>query len=129
MFIPDGRITPDGLSKILNEINCTAWITTREEFSPIKGQESYILPSLEEMISQDEDDARQYAYDETWEQAKDDIVCIIHTSGTTGTKHQIDALFTKISFTYTCVRSSKANLPSERMDVCFGLDARYIAVS
>lgn len=85
MFIPDGRITTDGLRSILREVNCTAWITTVEEFSPAEGLKSYYIPSLDDLISQENGDVRQYPYEKGWEQAKDDIVCIIHTSGTTGT--------------------------------------------
>jgi long-subunit acyl-CoA synthetase (AMP-forming) len=89
MFIPDGRITQEGLSEILMEIKCTAWISSQQRRISGEGQDFYLLPSLEELLSQDDDEFKQYPYNETWDQAKDDTVCIIHTSGTTGTSHQI----------------------------------------
>jgi long-subunit acyl-CoA synthetase (AMP-forming) len=46
-----------------------------------------VFPSLDDMLG--DDFVPAYAYNETWEQAKDDIVCIIHTSGTTGMPCQI----------------------------------------
>ncbi|KAJ5620269.1 NRPS-like enzyme [Penicillium lagena] len=82
LFIPDGRITPSGLAKVLAEIRCTAWIATQDKPSTVEGQKCYVFPSLDDMLGGDF--APPYAYNETWEQAKDDIVCIIHTSGTTG---------------------------------------------
>jgi long-subunit acyl-CoA synthetase (AMP-forming) len=70
------------------EIKCTAWISSQEKHSSVERQECYLIPSLQELLSQDDDEFTQYPYDETWDQAKDDTVCIIHTSGTTGTSHQ-----------------------------------------
>jgi long-subunit acyl-CoA synthetase (AMP-forming) len=84
MFIPDGRITQEGLSDILKEIKCSAWVSAQEQPSYVEGQEPYLFPSLQDMLTQDGDEIFWYPYHEIWEQAKDDTVCIIHTSGTTG---------------------------------------------
>lgn len=70
------------------EIKCTAWISSQEKRSSVEGQECYLLPSLQELLSQDDNEFTQYPYDETWDQGKDDTVCIIHTSGTTGMSRQ-----------------------------------------
>lgn len=83
LFIPDGRVTAEGLNKILAEIQCVAWISTNEKASTISGQKSLFLPSLEYLLG-DGHAVAEYPYNETWDTAKDEISCIIHTSGTTG---------------------------------------------
>jgi len=77
-------MTPDGLACILNEVECSAWISTRDQFSEVPGQKSFVFPSLEDILAEGPNSCLPYPYNETWEQAKDEIVCIIHTSGTTG---------------------------------------------
>jgi acyl-coenzyme A synthetase/AMP-(fatty) acid ligase len=112
-------MTSDGMSNILEEIQCSAWVSTREQPRPVEGQASYVLPSLEDLLVMD-DKATPYPYDESWEQAKDDIACIIHTSGTTGT---VVAVTEPVS-TYNAMKSSDfwhQDFPSQstfEMDSC-----------
>lgn len=77
-------MTPEGLASILGVIQCTALICARETPSTSPGQQALVFPSLEEIIAPDYGNFAPYPYNETWEQAKDEITCIIHTSGTTG---------------------------------------------
>lgn len=70
--------------EILDEIHCDIWIYTNGQESLPKRKTNLKIPSLENILEQNDDDAIQYSYNESWEQAKDEIVCIIHTSGTTG---------------------------------------------
>ncbi|KAH8812304.1 hypothetical protein F5884DRAFT_750614 [Xylogone sp. PMI_703] len=84
LFIPDGRLTTEGLSDILKEINCNAWICTQELPSQVPGIDSLEFPSLEELLKEDTQIISPYPYTNTWDEAKNEIVCIIHTSGTTG---------------------------------------------
>ncbi|KAJ5995378.1 NRPS-like enzyme [Penicillium waksmanii] len=84
VFIPDGRITPDGMLKILDEIKCKIWVSPDDQGAFPKGQTSLKIPSLEDILEQPNSGDIQYTYDESWEQEKNEIVCIIHTSGTTG---------------------------------------------
>lgn len=77
-------MTPDGLANILKEIECCAWISTQGQFNEVQGYKTLVFPSLEDILAEERDPSLPYPYNETWEQAKDEIVCIIHTSGTTG---------------------------------------------
>lgn len=70
--------------KILDEIKCEIWVSPDGQGASPKGQTSLRIPSLEDILEMPNDGDIQYAYDESWEQAKNEIVCIIHTSGTTG---------------------------------------------
>lgn len=45
-----------------------------------------LVPELDYFLRSD--DTPPYPYEESWEQSRDDIVCIIHTSGTTGMLQQ-----------------------------------------
>lgn len=83
IFIPDGRLTPDGLSAMLTEIGCDIWVSPQDHPCPVKGMHSLIFPPLGNFLEQSSSTS-SYPYSETWEQAKDEIMYIIHTSGTTG---------------------------------------------
>ncbi|KAF4632187.1 hypothetical protein G7Y89_g5944 [Cudoniella acicularis] len=61
-FIPDGRITSDGLAKILKEIRCTAWISAHDRPSTVPGQQSLVFPSLEDILSEDGDPITPYSW-------------------------------------------------------------------
>ncbi len=78
-------MTSEGLASILKEVECCAWISTQDQFSEVPGHKSLVFPFLEDILAKEPNSSLPYPYDKTWEQAKDDIVCIIHTSGTTGT--------------------------------------------
>jgi long-subunit acyl-CoA synthetase (AMP-forming) len=77
-------MTPEGLASILGMIQCTTLICAQETPSTSPGQQALVFPSLEEIIVPDYENFATYPYNETWEHAKDEISCIIHTSGTTG---------------------------------------------
>jgi long-subunit acyl-CoA synthetase (AMP-forming) len=80
------------MTNILNEIQCNAWITTQDRVDNSQGildttgnLKVLVIPSLEYFVRDESNPTPSYPYEKTWEQAKDDVVCIIHTSGTTGT--------------------------------------------
>jgi acyl-coenzyme A synthetase/AMP-(fatty) acid ligase len=95
------------LTKILEEIQCSAWLSPKEMPSSVEGQRCYLLPTLDDLLRNDK--TYLYPYERTWEQAKDEIVSIIHTSGTTGEPF---ACFKNGILLTTRVRRSEANLPS-----------------
>lgn len=68
---------------MLEEIGCNAWVFAQDYSCPVKGMQSVIFPNLEDFLEQSSPTA-SYPYSKTWEQAKDEIIYIIHTSGTTG---------------------------------------------
>lgn len=82
--MPDGRITQDGMLKILDEIKCDIWASPDGQNNLPKDRTHLVIPSLDDILEQCEDDYVKYPYNEAWEQGKNEVVCIIHTSGTTG---------------------------------------------
>lgn len=73
------------MQKILDEIKCEVWATPDDDkYIPLQGLVHLKIPSLENLLEQDDEGYIEYPYSEYWEQAKNEIVCIIHTSGTTG---------------------------------------------
>lgn len=70
--------------KIIDEIECKFWVSPDDQCIAPKGQISVKIPSLEDILEQPEGGDVQYTYEESWDQAKNETVCIIHTSGTTG---------------------------------------------
>lgn len=91
LFIPDGRIAQDGLATILEEIQCTAWLYAGEKLSTVEKQQCFLVPGLDDFLRGDY--IPPYHYQESWEQSRDDIVCIVHTSGTTGTIQRYSGVF------------------------------------
>lgn len=107
--------------KILDEIKCEIWVSPDDQGVPPKGQTTLKIPSLEDILEQTNSCDIQYNYNESWEQAKNETVCIIHTSGTTG-KHKIKNRKEKRStcqLTYLQTRYPKAHLPSQWLHVGF----------
>lgn len=90
ILIPDGRVGGDGTLALLENTECNVWITTEENRSTAEGLQAQrpgmriiIIPTLNYFLQASASPA--YPYSKTWTDAKDDIVWIIHTSGTTGT--------------------------------------------
>jgi hypothetical protein len=119
-FIPDGRLTPEGLAKIFEEIQCGARICTRDQPSTVPGQQTVVFPSLEEIFTEDSNFTLTFPYNESWEHSKDEIVTIIHTSGTIGESskfHQLELECLDTRLLTINVRTPKANLPSQRVHI------------
>jgi hypothetical protein len=120
LFTPDGRLTPEGLVKILEEMQRSAWICTRDRPSTVPRQQTVVFPSLEEIFTEDGNSTLAYPYNESWEHSKDEIVTIIHTSGTIGESskfHQLELECLDTGLLTISVRTSKANLPLQRVHI------------
>jgi hypothetical protein len=89
LFIPDGRVTKDGFKSLIEQTNCTAWVYAGDEAGGLAkeigvGLQLCEMPALEWCL--DSDGGKGYEYTKSFEEAKWDVVLIIHTSGTTGKK-------------------------------------------
>jgi long-subunit acyl-CoA synthetase (AMP-forming) len=67
--------------------DCKAWLSTEDsKDGPLTKEIAYLpkfaLPTLEWMLNSGTQ--VRYPYDKTFAEAKDDVIVIIHTSGTTG---------------------------------------------
>ncbi|KAK1473437.1 hypothetical protein CABS01_04099 [Colletotrichum abscissum] len=88
LLVPDGRFMKDGLDALLESSNCKIWLYSEGgAFSPepelaASGIHVEQFQSLEWCLSAQ--GTEPYAYEKTYEQAKDDEILIIHTGGTTG---------------------------------------------
>lgn len=87
LFIPDRRVTKDGLQSLIEATRCTAWVYAGDEAASLAkevgaGLKLCTLPSLEWCL--DSKGHKDYPYNKTFEEAKFDVILIIHTSGTTG---------------------------------------------
>lgn len=87
LLIPDGRVTDVGLAKLVEETECKAWIyadgetnCTPKTLDP--SLKRLALPSIEWCL--DAQNHKPYPYGKSWDEGKDDLIVIIHTSGTTG---------------------------------------------
>lgn len=89
MLVCDGRITGEGLKGLLKTTECKFWLSADDRWTlktagihdGLVAEQSF--PSLEWCLA-DLADVPDYPYNKTWEEAKDDEITIIHTSGTTG---------------------------------------------
>ncbi|KAK6221183.1 hypothetical protein QIS74_04912 [Colletotrichum tabaci] len=87
-LVPDGRFMKDGLDALLESSNCKIWLYDEGgAFSPGPELEASGI-DVEQFQSLDwcltAQGTEPYAYDKTYEEAKDDEILIIHTGGTTG---------------------------------------------
>lgn len=86
LFIPDGRVTKDGMKKLIDETKCTAWIHAEEDNDSVQelgiNIRTCALPSVEWCL--DSPNHKTYPYTKTFDEAKFDEIIIVHTSGTTG---------------------------------------------
>lgn len=73
-------------------MHCLDFYSGSSQRSP--GTKFTRLPSLEDILAEDGNSTVPYLYNESWEQAKDEIVCIIHTSGTAGRMQMFHAVRT-----------------------------------
>lgn len=87
--MPDGRLAKDGLGKLLETTGCKAWLYSEDQDKvqaelelDKTGVKLQQFPSLEWCL--DVEGIPHYPYTKTYEEAKYDDICIIHTSGTTG---------------------------------------------
>ncbi|KAL2009196.1 hypothetical protein VTN00DRAFT_7390 [Thermoascus crustaceus] len=89
LLIPDGRVTVEGTLSLLDQTQCNLLITADEQIEKAKELvavrpelEIITIPSLEHFM--DNESTPHYPYTKTWDETKDEIAYIIHTSGTTG---------------------------------------------
>lgn len=88
LLVCDGRITGQGLKNLLTATQAKAWLFADDRWTLEVASvhdfktEQKAFPSLKWCL--DADEAPHYAYNKTWEEAKDEEILIIHTSGTTG---------------------------------------------
>jgi hypothetical protein len=87
LFIPDGRVTKDGFKSLIEQTKCTAWVYAGDEARGLAkeigvGLQLCEMPALEWCL--DSEGGKEYEYTKSFEEAKWDVVLIIHTSGTTG---------------------------------------------
>jgi len=87
MLVPDGRLTDEGLTNLLELTKCGTWIYAEDDKTGApkslpSGIKCLALPSLEWCLDATNQD--RYPYNKTWDEGKHDVVFIIHTSGTTG---------------------------------------------
>ncbi|KAM7185984.1 acetyl-CoA synthetase-like protein [Naviculisporaceae sp. PSN 640] len=80
----------DGAMAVLNAANCNFWAQPSEEplsFLVEKCLEKRAMsvlnvPTVDELL--DAADVKHFPYNKTWEEAENDIYCVLHTSGSTG---------------------------------------------
>ncbi|KAM0814309.1 hypothetical protein AB5N19_00099 [Seiridium cardinale] len=88
LLVPDGRLMNDGLGQLLRSVECVTWLySAGGAFSPeseleASGVRLQQFPSLEWCLAAG--GTKQYPYEKTYEEAKNDEILIIHTGGTTG---------------------------------------------
>jgi acyl-coenzyme A synthetase/AMP-(fatty) acid ligase len=89
LLVPDGRLTKQGIHALIDATDCSAWLHAEEDDSGPRdfeirerGVKTLALPSLEWCL--DAQGTKSYPYLETFENGKDRVIAIIHTSGTTG---------------------------------------------
>jgi hypothetical protein len=89
LLITDGRVTIQGTTDLLAQTQCDVWITTHDGSERgndlVKERMTLrvlIIPSVEYFL--EDEKTAHYPYAKTWDEAKSDVIYIIHTSGTTG---------------------------------------------
>ncbi|KAI2717518.1 hypothetical protein CBS147332_4398 [Penicillium roqueforti] len=89
-FLPSTRNSDEAYVHLLSAINCTKFFfgeERQERVLEIQGLvpklDIFQAPTLNTILS-DESGLRHYPYTKSYADAEDDIVCIIHSSGTTG---------------------------------------------
>lgn len=93
--MPDGRLAKDALGSLLASTTCHAWLYSKDQVEvqaelglEETGVKLVPFPSLEWCLDVEEG-IPPYPYTKTYEEAKYDDICIIHTSGTTGSPKPI----------------------------------------
>ncbi len=85
---PPGSLSGEGRLRLLKQTSCNTWICSLDRLFELgylpnerPGMKIVTMPSLEYFL---DGDSKHYPYTKTYDEAKDDPVWIIHTSGTTG---------------------------------------------
>lgn len=118
-MVCDGRITGEGLKSLLTATQAKAWLFADDRWTlkaasvhdAMTREESF--PSLKWCL--DADGALDYPYNKTWEEAKDDEILIIHTSGTTG--EILESHIPVMVLTEAMIRISKGHMVHQRLPV------------
>jgi acyl-coenzyme A synthetase/AMP-(fatty) acid ligase len=89
LLVLDGRVTKDGLRSLTTATACKTWIYAEDDaggplLGPADGLQTLALPSLGWILNSDEQGQKRYPYDKTFADAAFEVICVIHTSGTTG---------------------------------------------
>ncbi|KAF2016134.1 acetyl-CoA synthetase-like protein [Aaosphaeria arxii CBS 175.79] len=87
LFIPDGRVTSEGLDSLVRSAECSIWLHAegskyRAGLGENTGLRFLNVPTIAWML--DSEEYKPYPYLKTFEEARFDQVLVIHTSGTTG---------------------------------------------
>jgi acyl-coenzyme A synthetase/AMP-(fatty) acid ligase len=80
----------EGALAVLSAANCSVWVKPQEqpmlplvnEFLQQKSMKVLEMPGVDELL--DVELTEPFLYDKTFERARDDPFCLLHTSGTTG---------------------------------------------
>lgn len=82
IFLPSPRNSPEFHTHLINKICCDKFVSSQ----PLGGWASSCTviepPALDELL--DPAGAVRYPYNKTWEQAKNDEIIVVHSSGSTG---------------------------------------------
>lgn len=88
MFYPSLRNSKVAFEVLLGQLQCKIVLTTSPEPAPVAlvsqcdiSQKLHV-PSLQDLFNVQ--DVTEYPYTKTYEEAKNDPVCVLHTSGSTG---------------------------------------------
>lgn len=94
LLLPSPRNALPNTSLLLEATNCTVVLYSgncKEQANQLKslitGLQVVEIPDMEEMINTP---CKPYLYNKTWQQAKDDVALVVHTSGSTGAPKPIN---------------------------------------
>ncbi|KAJ5670286.1 acetyl-CoA synthetase-like protein [Penicillium maclennaniae] len=89
-FLPSTRNSDEAQLHLLKVSECSKFFFSEERSSRVfeiqglcSGLEIFQMPSLQKML-EDETGLRHYPFTRSYQDAEDDVACIIHSSGTTG---------------------------------------------
>jgi long-subunit acyl-CoA synthetase (AMP-forming) len=87
--IPDGRLTGEARLSLLSQTDCWHWIGPEDQIqrahdlnSQRSGIKFHTMPPVEHWLA--DDSTENYPFNIPFDKVKDDLVLVIHTSGTTG---------------------------------------------
>lgn len=102
LLLPSPRNALVNTSSLLHATNCSVVFYSgygKGQAIALKGLvaglQAVEVPDLEEMINTS---SKPYLYNKTWEQAKDDVVLVVHTSGSTGVPKPINYTHKTLAF-------------------------------
>jgi thioester reductase-like protein/acyl-coenzyme A synthetase/AMP-(fatty) acid ligase/aryl carrier-like protein len=90
MFLPSPRNSKEAQVFLMEKLECTKLITTEPHIPGVAliehnlSIEKLVIPSLDELLSLDSQTVQPMAYTKTLEEAKNDPIYVLHTSGSTG---------------------------------------------